>query len=182
MRRINLLPWREWQRQRALRRFKAALLVCALAGAVAVLIGDRLVRAEQARQQLASDALREDISALDQQLERLAQLTSQRDELAGQVNAIEALRADRQPLAEWLALLGRWVPYGVRLTGVQLLGAQLQVTGVARSGLEVAQLLEGLARLPGVAAPTLKEIKATPAGEQFQLTALVAAIAGEVGR
>lgn len=164
---INLLPWREWQRQRAVRQLQWALLATVVTGAVVLLamavVLDRRLDAHLRENAAASER----ISGLDGALADIALLVVRRDDLLGQ--QAELLDLQRQPGADLLARLMRLVPENVRLDGLQLSRDELRLSGFARSGSDVAQLLRNLGQAPGASAPELQDITSTRAGERFQV-------------
>lgn len=164
---VNLLPWREWQRQRAVRHLQWALLMAVVSGAVVLLamavVLDRRLEASLRDSAVASER----ISGLDGALAEIATLTSRRDELIGQ--QAELLDLQRQPGTELLTRLMRLVPENVRLDGLQLTRDELQLSGFARSGSDVAQLLRNLGQTPGARAPELQAVTSTRGGERFQV-------------
>lgn len=173
MRKVNLLPWRDWQRQRAIRQLQGLLCVSLLLGGVGVLLADLYLRHATQREQQASATLQADFRLFEQRLAQLGTLDARRRQLIAQLDAIEALRAHRLPLEHWLQQLGGQLPAGIQLGVLQVQGERWSLSGLAESGPQVARLLEHLAQVPGLVAPTLQEITALAAGEQFQLSAQV---------
>lgn len=173
MRKVNLLPWRDWQRQRAIRHLQGLLFAGVLLAGVGVLLADRYLRHATQREHLASATLQADFRLFEQRLAQVGTLDARRLSLIAQLDAIEALRARRLPLEHWLQRLGQQLPTGVQLGVLQLQGERLSLSGLAESGPQVARLLERLTQLPRVATPVLQEVSATAAGEQFQLSAQV---------
>lgn len=164
---VNLLPWREWQRQRAARRLQCALLAAVGSGAIVLLATTVELERRLGDYLRENDAASERISSLDGALADIAALTAQRDDLLGQQAELQALQ--RQTGADLLTRLMRFVPESVRLEGLQLTRDELRLSGFARTGSDVAQLLRNLGQTPGAGAPELQEITSTRAGERFQV-------------
>lgn len=164
---VNLLPWREWQRQRAVRQLQWALLAAVVAGAVVLLVMAVVLDRRLAAHLRENAAATERISGLDGALADIALLTVRRDDLLGQQAELRDLQ--RQPGADLLTRLMHLVPENVRFDGLQLSRDELRLSGFARSASDVAQLLRNLGQTPGVAPPELQDVTSTRAGERFQV-------------
>ena len=168
---INLLPWREWRRARAVRRLQWALLVALLLGGVFTAVAAIQLNHRLEGHLRESVRLSERISGLQDALTAVDALRARRDALLEQGRELQALQARRQPAENLLARLTEIVPAHVRLDRLQLTADELSLTGLARSGGEVAQLLRNLGRSPELEVPDLREVKSSLAGERFQMTA-----------
>lgn len=95
MMRLNLLPWRERQRQAALRRFRGQLVGGALLALCAVMLVDQLARQRGHQQVLANTQRQATLDAQDEQLQSLADVRAQHEALLARAVALEGLRAIR---------------------------------------------------------------------------------------
>lgn len=173
MREVNLLPWREWRRQRSVRQLQGLLLAALLMGAVIVVLLDRHADYRLAQQGQANATLRDAISGLEGPLAELAGLVAQGDALLERAQGLEAVLHAASPGAHVLGPLATQVPQGLQLTALQLEGTALRLEGVAQGRALVTQLLRNLGQAPGLAEVRLQEVKATATGEVFQLTAQI---------
>lgn len=165
---LNLLPWRERQRQAGIRRVQYWLLALGLVVALIVALVDRQARQAQQRHWLDSAATREVIARVEVQLAQGLQFEAEREQVAQMLQTLEQLQGKRYFLIELFEQLERAVPQGVYLTAVSRQGMHLQVRGLAQSGVLVAQLLRNLSSAIGEA--DLQQMKAVDEGEAFELS------------
>ncbi|MFJ4049042.1 PilN domain-containing protein [Pseudomonas hunanensis] len=175
MMRLNLLPWRERQRQAALRRFRGQLVAGALLALCAVMLVDQLARQRGQQQVLANTQRQATLGVLGEQLQSLVEVRAQHEALLARAVALEGLRAHQDVLAGVFADLEGALPEGVQLLDLSLDSGRLQMTGVAASGAVVAQFMRDLNRSNVLLDLELKHIKSLPDGDEFLLTARVAA-------
>ena len=175
MMRLNLLPWRERQRQAALRRFRGQLVAGALLALCAVTLVDQLARQRGLQQALANAEHRAALDLLDEQLQPLADVRAQHEALHAGAAGLEGLRADQGVLAGVFADLEAALPEGVQLLDLSLESGRLQMTGLAVSGAVVAQFMRDLGRSNVLLDLELKHIKSLPGGDEFLLAARVSA-------
>ena len=157
---INLLPWRERERQRGKRRFLAAL-ACALVAGLAVLFA--LYRGLES--DLAAGA--GEIEGLQQEIALLAASGAEADRLAreqGQIvlhmQALQGLHRSRTLAAEILASLARALPAEAVYRRVERTGNEVRLRGEAESHAVVAELMRNLA-----ASPLIAEVELAGAAE-----------------
>ncbi|MBK4993892.1 fimbrial protein [Pseudomonas sp. S37] len=175
MMRLNLLPWRERQRQAALRRFRGQLVAGALLALCAVTLVDQLARQRGLQQALANAEHRAALDLLGEQLQPLADVRAQHEALLAAAAGLEGLRADQGVVAGVFADLEAALPEGVQLLDLSLESGRLQMTGLAASGAVVAQFMRDLGRSNVLLDLELKHIKSLPGGDEFQLAARVSA-------
>lgn len=170
MHEVNLLPWRQWEHRRTIRRWQGSMLAAVLFGGLLMLACTAQLKEGLAEQLRESARLDERLAGLEGPLAQGAALQAQVQALVEQRNELDALQAQRLGAGDLLAVLARAVPAQVRLDAVQLSGVELSVSGVARSGSEVAQLLWALDRSPGMGPAELRDVERSVAGERFQIT------------
>lgn len=166
---INLLPWREWRRQRAVRQWQGLLLASLLAGTLLSLLGVALVGQRLEQRMEANARLAERIAGLAEALEQVTMLRERGDALQSRWEELQALVRQQGAGGDLLMRLMDVVPPGARLNEVQLTDGELRLSGLARSGSDVAQLLRNLAQAPGLGAADLQELASSSAGERFRL-------------
>lgn len=168
---INLLPWRTWRRQRAVRGLQWMVLVSLLLGGVLAVAAAVQLDQWLAGHEQENARLDERINGLEGPLAAVEALRTERAALLAQDRELQRLDSRRQPFADLLARLAEIVPEHVRLDSLLLTSDALSLSGVARSGSEVAQLLRTLGQSPELDVPDLREVKSSVAGERFQMTA-----------
>lgn len=155
---INLLPWREWRRERARRTFFVCLGLSGAAAMAAVLaLGWQLDR-ESFRMERRNDYLREQIGDLDRRIadsEKLADLTEQ---VLSRLAAARGLQADRQTMVRTFDALARTVADGVHYTSLSMTDDLFAASGAAASNDRVSSLMRNLEDSPWFAEPSLKSI------------------------
>lgn len=168
--RLNLLPWRERERQAALRRLRVTLVGAVIAALCVVLLVDQLAR-QRHRQQVAANDQRQAVNhALRAQLaerERLAvALQAVRDEAA----ALAKLRAQQGLPTAVFADLERALPPGMRLVKLELQqGTALRLFGLAASSAAVAQFIRNLQHSQVLHDPQLKSLESQAQSKRFEL-------------
>jgi len=166
---VNLLPWREWRRRRAIRYWQGLLFGSLLLGALLSLLGIGLLNQHLDRSGEANARLDERIAGLADGLEQVADLRSRFADLQAQWDELQALRRQQWASGDLLFRLMEIVPAGARLSELHLADGELRLSGLARSGAEVAQLLRNLQQSSGLGAPDLQELVSSPSGERFRL-------------
>lgn len=175
MMRLNLLPWRERQREAALRRFRTQLIAGALLALCAVTLVDQLARQREQQQALANAQHQAALEVQAEQLQPLAEMRAQHDALIARSAALEGLRAQQGVLGDVFADLEGALPVGVQLLDLRLENGHLQMTGLATSGAVVAQFMRDLERSGVLHDLTLKRVRSLPGGDEFLLAARVSA-------
>lgn len=175
MMRLNLLPWRERQRQAALRRFRGQLVAGVLLALCAVTLLDQMARQRGQQMVLANTQRQAALAVQDEQLQSLADVRAQHEALLARAAALEGLRAHQGVLADVFADLEGALPEGVQLLDLSLESGRLQMTGLAVSGAVVAQFMRDLNRSSVLLDLELKRIKSQPGGDEFLLAARVSA-------
>lgn len=165
---VNLLPWREWQRGRDVRRLQYGLLAALVTGALMTMVMAVWLDGRLGVQLQESVLLDEQIASLHAALTEVEALNARNADLVEQQRELQALAS--QPASTLLGRLMYLVPDQVWLDSLQFTRQELRLTGLARSGPDVAQLLRNLGAEPGVGKANLNEVKSTIAGERFQLS------------
>ncbi|MBK5004845.1 PilN domain-containing protein [Pseudomonas sp. S32] len=173
--RLNLLPWRERQRQAASRRFYGQLLASAVLALCAVMVVDQMARQRGEQQRLSNLQREVAISSRRQQAHALAELREQHAVLAARLAELEGLRGHPDVLAGLFADLEGALPGEMQLLGLHMQAGHVRLTGVAPSGAVIAQFMRDLQRSGVLADLELKSIKSLPGVDEFVLTARAAA-------
>lgn len=175
MMRLNLLPWRERQRQAVLHRLRRQLVAGALLALCAVTLVDQLARQRGEQLALANSQREAAIGLFNEQLQPLADVRERHETLLARATSLESLRADQDVLADVFADLEAALPQGIQLLDLSLENGRLQVIGLATSGAVVAQFMRDLDRSSALLDLELKRIKSLPGGDEFLLSARVSA-------
>ncbi len=166
MPRINLLPWRAELRQRRKKEF-----LVALAGSLAVAVGvvylsKLTVQGWTSAQQGRNEVLRNEIVALDKQIQEISGLESQRDRLVARMQVITQLQRSRPEVVHLFDELVNSMPEGVYLTEVTQQGTRIEVRGNAQSSTRVSALMRNIDDSSWLKAPGLEGVDFVTAGTE----------------
>jgi type IV pilus assembly protein PilN len=182
MPRINLLPWRTELRQRRKKEFLVALAGTLVFGAGAVWLSKLTVQGWTSAQQGRNQILREEIAALDKQIEEITGLESQRERLLARMQVITQLQRSRPEVVHLFDELVSAVPEGVNLTQVVQQANRIELQGVAQSSTRVSALMRNIDSSEWLRDPGLDVVETVTQGvdrnSQFKLFANQVAMAG----
>jgi len=156
---INLLPWREEQRQQRQKNFFISLAT-ALIFAVAVFVAalfflDDLIDEQKNR----NTFLQQEITALDQEIKEVDALLLERKNLLARMRAIQDLQISRPKVIKVLDALVRSVPKGIYLEDLARKDDSLIINGVATSNDQVSEFMRRLEKNDQFLEPKLKIVQ-----------------------
>ncbi len=160
MAKINLLPWREEQRQQKQQEFLtgvglAVLLTAAIMGAVHVYI-EGLKEYQTSRNKM----LQGEISVLDKKIEEIRDIETQKNKLLTKIEVIQDLQESRPKIVHLFDELPKSTPEGVYLTKFKQSGESLTMTGMAQSNARVSAYMRAIEASPWLVNPKLNVIQA----------------------
>ena len=141
MPRINLLPWREAERQRRQREFMVAMAGALVAGIVVVGLIIFAYVGMIDHQYARNARLTAEIADLDKSIEEIDGLERQKERLLARMEIIEQLQKSRPEIVHLFDEITRQLPEGVYLTAMKQTGAAVEVNGVAQSSTRVSALM-----------------------------------------
>ena len=144
MARINLLPWREEQRQERQRRFMMTLLMTAVLGVILVFLVGSIFEQRINHQQYRNTLIKQEITRLEVRIAKINELERTRSRLISRKQVIERLQASRSTTVELLDKLAKSIPVGVTLTSIRQQGPQLTLLGNSQSNARVSAYLREL--------------------------------------
>jgi type IV pilus assembly protein PilN len=165
MAKINLLPWRQEQRQVRQREFFVVNIgVIAIAGflvfvAHAYLAG--LISAQAER----NTYVQSEITNLDDQIKQIDGLTKRKDELLSRMKIIEDLQGRRPVVVRVFDELVRTLPDGVYFKSLTRTGDTFKIEGIAQSKNEVSNLMRNLDASPWFKDPVLSSVSEDTKGQ-----------------
>lgn len=171
MLRLNLMPWREQRRARALRRFQLSIVASLIVALALMLLLDQSARSRLARQATATAQQQAALQHQESELLALGQLRDRQVQLRLQRDRLLQLRTAQSQLGQLLQGLERSMPTGAHLTELSLEEGKLRLLGVAASASVVAQLMRDLQALEVVRELELVHLRHGPSGDEFQLAA-----------
>jgi len=156
---INLLPWREEQRQEQTRQF-ATVTVLSLILTGAVLFMVHVTFSNQIdHQKYRNKILQTEINTLDASLKQIATLEETKEQLLARMDVIQSLQQQRPQIVHLFDDFVRTVPEGIYLTQIKQQGEQLTIKGVAESNGRVSAYMRNIDASEWMATPKLKVIE-----------------------
>ena len=144
MARINLLPWREWERKRKQREFTGMVAAGAIFAAIAVIIGHMQMEGMISNQEERNRYLEGEIKSLDARIVKIKDLESTKAKLLARMNVIQELQSNRPLSVHLMDELVRTLPDGVYLNKFTQKGADLTMEGVAQSNARVSAYMRNI--------------------------------------
>lgn len=161
MTQINLLPWREIRREKEKKAFvfyfSGAMLLALLVLFAMYLYASQLIQSQTNRNQL----LQNEITTLDQQIRKIAQIKKLRQALIARMTIIQNLQETRIVSVHLFDELIKLLPDGVFLTSFERKNNKIVLLGYAESNSSISQLMRNIELNPWVQNPELTEIKKT---------------------
>jgi type IV pilus assembly protein PilN len=174
---INLLPWRDERRAELKQEFLAILGLVVAFAALIVFVVDLIIGAQIENQNDRNAYLKDNIAALNKQVEEIREMQRKRTQLLDRMTVIQELQGNRPIIVRILDQLVRTVPDGVFYTNVTARGQVITIKGIAESNNRVSSLMRRLDASDWFKEPNLEGVKAEPEyGEQattFNLTVLL---------
>ncbi|MAD88605.1 MAG: pilus assembly protein PilN [Pseudoalteromonas sp.] len=160
---INLLPWREQQRQASQQKF--LILIGSIVGVslfVMYLIGS-FYDSLRTGQEIKNNYLQAEIRKLDTRIREINDLNLQKGNLQRRIRLIEELQGNRNLGTQIIDEVARVVPSGVYLTSLERDGNMIKVIGRSESNNRLSQMLRQVESSYLLENPTIQGIIA---GEQ----------------
>jgi type IV pilus assembly protein PilN len=159
MPRINLLPWREEQRNERKLKFTIALGGAALAACafsfIAYLMFSSMINGQIAR----NDLLRDEIKKLDRQIEEINSLESDKQKFIARMEIIEKLQRSRPEIVHVFDEIVKTLPEGAYLTAVKQTDKRMKFQGVAQSSTRVSAFMRNIDSSDWLKNPELEVIE-----------------------
>jgi type IV pilus assembly protein PilN len=174
MPRINLLPWREQQRNERKKAFGVGM-VAALVGAAAVAGAGYLVMGAMVdSQDQRNNLLRGEIKVLDKQIEQINSLEAQKQQFIARMQIIEKLQRSRPEIVHVFDTFVKTIPDGTYLTSLKQTDQKFEIKGVAQSSTRVSSFMRAISASEWLKDPELDVVQNTKgggAGSDFTLYA-----------
>lgn len=156
---INLLPWREEQRQEQTRQF-AVVTVLSLALTSALFLLVHVTFSNQIdHQKFRNKMLENEIATLDESLKQIDELEDTKEQLLSRMDVIQSLQQRRPQIVHLFDDFVRTVPEGIFLTTIKQSADQLTIQGVAESNGRVSAYMRNIDASSWMSTPKLKVIE-----------------------
>lgn len=159
---INLLPWREMQRQARQRRVLAFAITSWVISAGLVFGAYLLLNDMQNFQQQRNNYLQAEISKIEKQLKEINEIRKKKAAMIARMEVIQELQRTRTQIVHLFDDFVRQLPEGVYLTRFQKRGKGMDLRGVAQSNARVSSLMRNLDSSEYFAGSNLNVINVAP--------------------
>ncbi len=157
--RINLLPWREWARERRKRLFFTQLGLAATAAAAIVVLVSVALSTSIGQQEQRNQFLASNLGDLDERLAELDRLVVRRDRVVEQMRALDQLLSGGSNTRHLLDEFARTAVSGAYYTSITRRGGVIAAQGKAESNDRIAALMRNLQDSIAFDAPLLEGIE-----------------------
>lgn len=141
---INLLPWRDKQREKQKQLYLASLAGCALLAVGAVLgIGsfvDNMIKNQKQRNQF----LEKELAVLDVRIGKIGTIKKQKQDIERRISLIQQLQEHRNVSPKVLDELARLVPPGIAFKQFSRKQNRIEVVGLSESNNRLADFMRRL--------------------------------------
>ncbi len=165
---INLLPWREAERQKRQRDFGVAMGGAVIAGIAVVILTvfafSQMISAQKGR----NNRLTVEIAELEKSILEIDGLERQKERLLARMEIIEQLQKSRPEIVHLFDELVRLLPEGVYLTGLKQSGARVEIRGIAQSSTRVSALMRQIDASDWLTDPEVERVETRTAGSSRQ--------------
>ena len=165
---INLLPWREAERQKRQRDFGLAMGGAVLAAIAVIMLTSARVYQMISAQNLRNERLKAEIVELEKSIAEIDGLEQQKERLLARMEIIEQLQKSRPEIVHLFDELARQLPEGVYLTGMKQTGARVEIRGVAQSSTRVSALMRQIDASEWLGDPEVERVETTQSGSSRQ--------------
>jgi type IV pilus assembly protein PilN len=171
---INLLPWREWERERKKKEFLLNLVGVVLVAGLLVFLSNMYLENQLDNQNGRNDWIRQEIAQLDRQIAEIRTLRQEREQLLARMRVIQELQGNRPVIVRVFDELVRTNPSGSFYTNLRMEGERFSANGTAESNNRISALMRNLETSDWFKNPNLQGIRENPSfgpqASNFQLT------------
>ena len=164
---INLLPWRQWERERKQAQFLASLAAVFAVGVVLVMGAGFSLNNDFDEQKRLNQRLEADIAVLDGKITEIAALETEREELLSRMRIIQELQGNRPIIVRVFDEVVQQLSKGVHFNTLEMQGTVLSASGVAESNNRISTLMRNLDGSDWFTKPNLKSIKEDPENADY---------------
>ncbi len=156
---INLLPWREWERERKQKEFLVNLAAVVILAVVMLLAAGEYLKQEVENQKARNQYYESKIAVLDERIKEISTLREDREELLERMRVIQQLQGNRPIIVRVFDELVQTLSEGVHYTQLEMKDGNLALEGVAESNNRISALMRNVDNSEWFAEPNLKSIK-----------------------
>jgi type IV pilus assembly protein PilN len=155
---LNLLPWREKEREAKKKQFFSLVGGTLVGAASLVFLGNLYMNSLLEYQQSRNQLLETEIAGLDQKIKQIEDLDKTRQALLDRIKVIESLQSTRPAIVHLLDEMVNALPKGMYLLHLQQKGTLVQLEGKAESYARVSSYMKQLDASPWLNSSNLNTI------------------------
>lgn len=167
MAKINLLPWREWERERKRKEFLTQLVVVLVIGLLLVFGAGWQLDNSIGNQNQRNERLERGINRLDSKIAEIRTLRKERQDLLARMQVIQQLQGNRPVIVRVFDEMVQTLAKGVHYRKLEMQGVELAVSGIAESNNRISALMRSLDGSEWFTEPNLKSIKEDPTNSDY---------------
>ena len=159
MTRINLLPWREEERQKQKKDFIGVVGLTALMGVIIVGLIHFQMQSKIDYQLSRNNFMTTEIAKVDEEIKEISELQKVRRSLIERMEVIQDLQGSRPSIVHLFTEIVSTVPNGVYLGSLRQTGSSLLINGEAESNARVSTYMRNLQASAWLKDPNLTVIE-----------------------
>lgn len=141
---LNLLPWRDKERELKKKQFFALLGASVALAALIVFAGHTYMRNAVSYQESRNKLLTDEIANLEKQIEQIKKLDSTKQALLDRMQIIETLQSTRPAIVHLFDEMATALPQGMYLEALKQSDTVVHVEGKAESNARVSTYMDSL--------------------------------------
>jgi type IV pilus assembly protein PilN len=159
MAKINLLPWREEQRQLKKKEFISYIALAALATVIVMGLVHLYISGMKDYQEQRNKVLEEEIALLDKKIVEVKTIGEKKSKLLAKIDLVQRLQESRPEIVHLFDEIPRTTPDGVFLTKFSQMGSELTFEGKTQSNARVSAFMRAVEASAWLQTPKLDVIK-----------------------
>ena len=171
---VNLLPWREAQRQRHKKQYIGSLVVISILVLAVFWVLGEVIEQQIRNQNSRNNYLEQQIGVLDTQIERIKDIRSSKAEIAQRMALIEQLQVSKNVSPIVFDELARIVPAGVSFEKLSRNGNLIEIVGISESNNRLSSFMRNLEQsdvfTSGILSSITADVSTSNAVSDFKLT------------
>lgn len=171
---VNLLPWREAQRQRHKKQYIGSLVVISILVLAVFWILGEVIEQQIRNQNSRNNYLEQQIGVLDTQIDRIKDIRSSKAEIAQRMALIEQLQVSKNVSPIVFDELARIVPAGVSFEKLSRSGNLIEIVGISESNNRLSSFMRNLEQsdvfTSGILSSITADVSTSNAVSDFKLT------------
>ena len=141
---INLLPWREKQREKQKQLYLGLLVGLSLLTVALVIGGGSILESRIAAQQKRNQFLEKQIAVLDVEIGKIGTLKKQKNAIQMRISLIQQLQQHRNVSPKVMDELANIVPPGIAFRKFSRMQNQIEIIGISESNNRLADFMRRL--------------------------------------